>query len=52
MVLGSKLLDSLDQLFLRMLDVNLVDALRGLDPCRTPFARLLAITLQPSAGGS
>jgi len=49
MVLGPKLPDLLDQLFLRVLDVNLVDALRVLDSCRTPLARLVAITLHPSA---
>jgi len=47
MVLGPKLPDLLDQLFLRVLDVNLVDALRVLDSCRTPLARLVAITLGP-----
>lgn len=47
MVLGPKLPDLLDQLFLRVLDVNLVDALRVLDSCRTPLARLVAITLCP-----
>ena len=51
MVLGPELLDLLDQLSLRVLDMNLVDALRGLDSYRTPLARLVAITLQPSARG-
>ena len=50
MVLGPKLPDLLDQLFLRVLDVNLVDALRVLDSCRTPLARLVAITLQFVSG--
>lgn len=46
MVLGPKLLDLLDQFLLRMLDMNLVNAIGGLEPCRAPLARLVAVTLQ------
>jgi hypothetical protein len=45
MVLGSELFDLLNQLFLRMLNVDLVDTFRGLCSTCTPFARLFPITL-------
>ena len=45
MVLGPKLLDLLDQLFFRMLNVNFVDAFGCFDSCRTPLAWLVAIAL-------
>jgi hypothetical protein len=45
MVLGSKLFDLLNQFFLRMLNVDLVDTVRGLCSSCTPLARLFPITL-------
>ncbi len=46
MVLGPEILDLLDQLLLRMLDMDLVDALGCFYSCRTSLTRLLAIALQ------
>ena len=46
MVLGPEVLDLLNQLLLRMLDMDLVDALRCFYTGRTSLARLLTITLQ------
>jgi hypothetical protein len=46
MVLSPEVLDLLDQLLLRMLDMDLVDALRCFYPCRTSLAWFLPITLQ------
>ena len=51
MILGLQLLDLLDQLLLRMLDVDLVDALCGLQSCCTSFAWLLSITLEIGQSG-
>ena len=45
MVLGSEILDLLDQLLLRMLDMDLVDAFRCFYSGRTSLAWLLTITL-------
>lgn len=45
MVLGPEVLDLLNQLFLRMLDMDLVDAFRCFYTGRTSLARLLTITL-------
>lgn len=52
LALGPKLLDLPDQLVIRMLDVNHVDALGGLDPSCTPLARLVAITLRSVSLGA
>jgi len=46
MIFGSEIFDLLDQLLLRMLDMDLVDALGGLNSCRTSLAWLLTIALR------
>jgi len=46
MVLGPEVLDLLNQLLLRMLDMDLVDAFRCFYSGRTSLAWLLPITLQ------